>query len=87
MQNNSDEAECMPINEISRHAMIKNMEKWAHKYAVQPQDGREQVGEISNEGGNRLEALVDLWLNISQHCDTAAEKKCQAVPQNQKIYQ
>lgn len=37
--------------------------------------------------GDRLEALVDLWLNISQQFDTAGEKKCQAVPQDQTIYQ
>lgn len=52
-----------------------------HKYSMWTQDGREQVGEISKERGNRLEALVDLGLNISQHCDTAAENKWQAVPQ------
>lgn len=63
-----------PWNEISRHIRIQNTNKEMHTSLRETKLGETRWGRVPRRG-DRLESFIDFWLDISQHFDTAGEKK------------
>lgn len=63
-----------PWNEISRHIRIQNTNKEMHTSLRETKLGETRCGRVPRRG-DRLEAFIDFWLNISQHLIQLEKKK------------